>query len=202
MIDATTIERRFRAAGSDKHIHGYHEYYQQIMDENVNSILEIGIKAGASLFAWKQLLPRAKIAGMDINPEELTEAGYVSLTRRGIDCVFGDSTNKEHTERVKGNFDIIIDDGSHFYVDIMATFENFKDRFNKYYIIEDSMYDHEGVVEFIKSKGFSNVEVYDSKWKVDVSVSEEFLKYGTLSTNKKFTKKTLRTTLKWIKVTK
>lgn len=202
MIDKLQIEQALSRNGSDKHIHGYHEYYESVFNDNITSLFEIGIKTGASLLAWYDIFPSAKIAGMDINLTGLGELGYIGLRKRGIKCFFGNSIQKDHCERLEGNFDIIIDDGSHFYIDIMATFDNFKDKFNKYYIIEDSMYDHEGVVDFIKSKGFSNVEVYDSKWKVNVPVPVEFLKYGTPPDYCKNISNTINTTLKWIKVTR
>jgi hypothetical protein len=82
----------------------------------------------------------------------------------------------------------------------MSTFDNFKDRFNKHYIIEDLMYDVDGVVEYIKSKGFDKVEVFDSVWKVDVPVNERFLKYGDTTPNPK--DNTIRVTLKWVKVSR
>lgn len=200
MTDAVTIGKAFEECGSDKHKHGYHVYYESIFDNEIDSILEIGIKNGGSHRAWRRLLPQARVAGMDINPAELGAGRYNELQALKVDCVFGDSTEPTQANRVSGDFDVIIDDGSHFYVDIMATFDNFKNKFKKYYIIEDLMYDCEGVVDYIKSKGFQNVEVFDSIWKVNVPVNERFLKYGDVT--KDSTVPTIKTTLKWIKVTR
>lgn len=198
MIDSTDIFKASKKYHSDKHIHGYDIYYESVFEETPTSILEIGIKKGASLLMWKELFPEARVTGMDINRSELSDDQYKSLVANNIRTVFGDSTDPETTSRMKNTHDVIIDDGSHFYVDIMATFDNFYNKFNKYYIIEDAMWDIEGIVEHIKSKGFTKIEVYDSQSEVNVPVDLSFLKY-----NKRVSKdKKAIVTLKWIKVTK
>ena len=63
MIDATTIGDMFKRCTSDNHIHGYHNYYESVLNDDVSSILEIGVKEGASLAAWRRLLPHARVAG-------------------------------------------------------------------------------------------------------------------------------------------
>lgn len=198
MIDSVDIFKASKKYGSDKHIHGYDQYYDDVFQETPTSILEIGIKKGASLLMWKELFPEARVTGMDINQSELSYEQGISLQNNGIRTFFGDSTDPVITGRMKNTHDIIIDDGSHFYIDIMATFDNFCNKFNKYYIIEDAMWDVEGIVDYIKSKGFANVKVYDSLSEVNVPVGESFLKY-----NKRVSKdKQIPVTLKWIKVTR
>ena len=101
----------------------------------------------------------------------------------GIDCdpkvfdsivnfeyVIGNSTDPSLSLKIP-NHDIIIDDGSHLLHDQIATFINFKDKFNYFYVIEDvnfqshngyKPYVTEALKECIYSLGFYGVSVYDS----------------------------------------
>ncbi len=74
-------------------------------------LLEIGVMDGGSLEAWKKILgPHSKIYGLDLNPE------CVKLSCDDYTVFCGDQSDpKVWKNLVKkcGQFDIIIDDGSH-----------------------------------------------------------------------------------------
>jgi len=61
------------AEGTDKHSlhHGYLRHYERLFrsfrDEPIE-LLEIGIAAGASLRTWRRFFSRARIIGVDVNP--------------------------------------------------------------------------------------------------------------------------------------
>lgn len=138
--------------------HGYERYYSLCLDDNIESILEVGIKRGNSLAAWRYLYPKAEICGVDI-----TEKWFVpELIKFSNSKIIIQDSTKISLEK---KYDLIIDDGSHFYKDIIRTFFNLKNNFNKYYIIEDAMYKQDFIVRVIKKLGFNNIKVYDSNKK-------------------------------------
>jgi hypothetical protein len=140
--------------------HSYSPEYYNLLKENretFKNILEIGIgtkeimgslcgpnyKAGASLRAWQEFFPNAKIFGADIAKEVLFNDGNIS-------CFYTDQSDSKELENTiseiknkvndqKLTFDLILDDGSHIFEHMMLTFKTL----GKYvslgglYIIED-----------------------------------------------------------------
>ena len=96
--------------GSDKGTlkHNYTPVYEQhlahLKSEPIR-LLEIGVACGASLKMWSRYFPYGKITGVDIRPEcaELCK-GYPN-----IEIKIADATK----ERMFGDWDVVIDDGSH-----------------------------------------------------------------------------------------
>lgn len=90
--------------------HRYCDFYEEnLPGRNFSGrILEIGVMHGASLRMWKEFYPKAEIIGIDIAPRIRNIEG---ITIRKIDS--RDIT----TLKTLGNFDIIIDDGSHTMID-------------------------------------------------------------------------------------
>jgi hypothetical protein len=114
----------------------YEGYFNNIRKNNV-SILEIGVKGGASLQTWKAYFPHARIFGLDIDPE------CRNLEEPGIQIAIGSQDDVDFLKTCYGadqKFDIIIDDGSHINRHITTSFEYlFYNRLNPggIYIIED-----------------------------------------------------------------
>ena len=150
----------FRKYGSDKDINGYSQVYFTLLDKIKDmelNFLEIGIgtmipgvhssmvgfapahyKPGASLRAWRDFMPKARIIGLDVQPdtqfddEERIET-YLCYS------VGKDAVSKWH-EKVDGlMLDVIIDDGSHIATDQLVTLSNFYPMLKPggIYIIED-----------------------------------------------------------------
>lgn len=165
------FESAFQICGTDKLSHGYSEFYNQVINFNPDSILEVGIKKGKSLAAWRLLYPRAHITGIDITTKNFV-SNMIELSKAEI--IIKDSTSPAIKDIVKNKFDIIIDDGSHFYKDICKTFFNLQYKFNRLYIIEDAMYKQDFIVRFIKNLGYNNVEIFNSNVK-DVPVDKFFV---------------------------
>lgn len=119
--------------GSDKcNKHSYAVFYDLIFPrlrelENPH-ILEIGVKEGYSLRAWKEYLPHASITGVDIT--DTREVGDPSIE-------FVHSDVKKWLPSKK--YDLIIDDGSHRNSDIHYTLKNMPAFLNEggFLIIED-----------------------------------------------------------------
>ena len=114
----------------------YENYFLEHRDKDI-SVLEIGVKDGASLRTWRAYFGNAKIYGIDIDPR----CKHFEEDRIRIDI--GSQDDPEFLNNCFGpdvNFDIIIDDASHVNRLTIASFEHlFNKRLNSggIYILED-----------------------------------------------------------------
>ena len=86
----------------------YAEYFEVIKDQKLN-ILEIGVGSGPSLKIWYEYFPNALIYAIDVVPQAHHENDRVKT----FVCDQSDRNNLQNVINSIGNFDIIIDDGSH-----------------------------------------------------------------------------------------
>jgi len=133
----------------------YSDYYFKIFKDKrfeYKKIFECGIgsnnpflesnmtangKPGASLRVWRDFFPNAKIYGGDIDKETLFIEDRISTYY--VDQ-FENSTIKNMWSKInEDNFDIIIDDGAHFFSSNINFYEQsfYKLKKNGFYIIED-----------------------------------------------------------------
>jgi hypothetical protein len=107
--------------------HCYGDSYDDILSyknkEDKISILEIGVQKGASLKVWKDFFQNSIIYGVDITDERVFKDGY--------NFILSDVKASKVLEDLEGiNFDIIVDDGSHYLSDVIYTVNNFIDKLN------------------------------------------------------------------------
>lgn len=122
--------------GSDKPFHtfagkSYLDIYEaHLADIEVRDLLEIGVHRGESLRMWKNEFPGARIVGLDINPN--------CGKPEGCEVVIGSQDDPE-VLRSLGEFDVVVDDGSHLNRHILASFKALwpKVRPGGMYAIED-----------------------------------------------------------------
>ena len=166
----------FHQTETDKgYVHDYDKWYNTIFkDYTPKSLLEIGVMSGRSLAAWKIVFPNCDITGLDITNKKIS-AKYIKMADAKI--VIGNSTKPEIKDIVTESYDVIIDDGSHYYKDIIATWENFNDKFNYAYVIEDVMFEKESILNSIKERGYTNIKIYPSS-RQGVTVNASFLQNG------------------------
>jgi SAM-dependent methyltransferase len=123
--------------------HNYAIKYDRILSNNRNNfkkILEIGIggdntnDGGQSLRMWKEYFPQATIFGLDIINKKSQEEDRIQIFQ-------GDQSDLSTLESISnfGPFDLIIDDGSHYYEHQIISFQNLFSsvRPGGFYIIED-----------------------------------------------------------------
>lgn len=121
--------------GTDKaEYHKYLDFYQKHLPKRTfkGRLLEIGIFDGSSLRMWREYYPKAEIVGVD-------NSLRWGLEIEGVELIELDATDPSALAEL-GNFDIIIDDGSHYTADQQASFEQlFYTQLNKggLYILED-----------------------------------------------------------------
>src|ERR1017187_10149222 len=93
-------------------------YYDLLKDKKVERVLEIGVFGGASLRMWAEFFPEAQIFGFDIDPST-----FISEPR--ITCLLCDQANSNSMQiaarAAGGDFDLIVDDGSHIPEDQIRT---------------------------------------------------------------------------------
>lgn len=177
MIDEITVFKKFFRHRTDKADQGYDKYYANIFKEiTPKSILEIGIRCGGSLLAWRDLFPEAEVVGVDLSPSFCDKTRLKLYPQLNIETVFCDASTSELIEKLGDRkFDLIVDDGSHFFIHQMKTFDLLKDRFNYYYVMEDARWRQDEVLNFIKEKGFNNIEIGQSDDQINIKVNRQFL---------------------------
>lgn len=153
------LSELFNFYGSDKDRNGYTPVYDAILQHRRAEpiqLLEIGIgtmipeafssmhgfaldgyKPGGSLRAWRDFFPNGSIYGLDVQPDTV-------LSEERIRTGLANSTKAEEVEAALKEFgveqfDIIIDDGSHFGDDQQVTLANLypKLKVGGVYIVED-----------------------------------------------------------------
>jgi predicted O-methyltransferase YrrM len=110
IMAARNLNGLFAACGSDKGAHNYGPAYEFLLSGIRHKpllLLELGVAGGASLRAWEQYLPNARILGADFDPE--CEPG----PRTRIEIL--DQSKRADLERLGADapYDVIIDDCSH-----------------------------------------------------------------------------------------
>ena len=116
--------------------HNYTRYYHPLFAphrDEVRRVLELGIFGGASLRGWREYFPNATIYGLDIDKETL-------FTEDRIVTAYCNSTSRSSVlEALDGLplFDIIIDDGPHYFDAQYSFWEWSNVKCNGVYICED-----------------------------------------------------------------
>jgi hypothetical protein len=123
-----TVDTIFAKYNTDKN-NTHHNYSRQYEDlfrkyrEKPIIYLEIGVFTGESLKAMREVFKNAKfIIGIDINPY----CKQIEDLEKNIIVEIGDATSEDFIKSIinkYGNFDIILDDGSHLNKDVIKSFE-------------------------------------------------------------------------------
>ena len=159
---------------SDKgYHHGYHRYYYPILKEfefYPIRLLEIGVDDGKSMDIWKSFFNK---------PDHIYGIGYKNYQTKEIEKVndhmtlyMGDQSSKVFLNRMietsGGQFDVIIDDGSHVPSHVITSFETLWGALKPggYYIIEDIETSYWG----------KHASIYGYSFKNEISVIEYFKK--------------------------
>ncbi|WP_281847501.1 class I SAM-dependent methyltransferase [Olleya namhaensis] len=164
--------------------HNYTPHYQQHFKKfkfKRNTILEIGVggykepcRGGNSLRMWKTYFPFSKIYSLDIYDKSLLQERRIKIFKGSqVDIPFLDTITTE-----TGDFDLIVDDGSHINEHVIESFKYLFPKLNKggIYVVEDtqtSYWDDYGG----DSKNLENKQTIYGYFKalVDALNNEEFL---------------------------
>jgi len=118
----------------DAYIDIYERLFADLRREALQ-VLEIGVLRGGSLVMWSRYFHRdSTIVGLDNNPR--CKVPKVA----NIHVEIGDQADRTLLEKIKAKykyFDIVIDDGGHFWRQQTASFESLYDCTRRLYVVED-----------------------------------------------------------------
>jgi hypothetical protein len=126
----------------------YEKYFSKFRDEEI-TFLEFGVRDGASIATWLEYFPKAKIIGVDIQPQ------CQRFQNERLTVEIGSQDDPEFIKRIieeHGPFDIVLDDASHINSLSIATFKLLKAHVKDggMYIIEDLRNSYEDLTEDVK----------------------------------------------------
>ena len=135
----------FKKYGSDKFDHGFAPFYERFfrpVREEVKSVLEIGVADGASIRAWLDYFPNARIFGMDADATREDRYGNRGKWPQESDRFLafeGDQANRGHLQRILewGPWDIVIDDGGHTMEQQQVSLGVLFPHTHMFYVVED-----------------------------------------------------------------
>jgi hypothetical protein len=140
------IDYQFPEGHGDKGTaHTYIDEYDKLLGDSRDNItiLEIGVRYGHSIRMWNEYFTNSNIVGIEINIDSINviknDAPFNENTNT-LHIIHGNATNENILEELKDyKFDVIIDDGSHFFNDQVKSFNLLKNKMNLggTYIIED-----------------------------------------------------------------
>lgn len=132
-------------ADKSSRFHHYLDFYQLMLPNRDFSgrLLEIGVMDGLSMKMWREYYPKAEIIGIDIKDMSHMHNSDWQVPE-SVKLLTLDGTKKADMQPL-GMFDIIIDDGSHYWKDQQKSFELlYYSQLNKdgVYILEDLWTSH------------------------------------------------------------
>lgn len=114
------------------YLDNYEKYFEPFREKEI-TVLELGVAGGASIKMWREYFPKAKVYGVDNNPDCAGEGIFI-----------GSHNDTAFMGRVIANIghyaDIIIDDGSHVGHDMITNFKMLIKyvKSGGYYALEDT----------------------------------------------------------------
>ncbi len=145
-------------ADKSSRFHHYLDFYQKHLPDQSFSgrLLEIGVMDGLSMKMWREYYPNAEIVGIDIKDMSMFHNTDWQVPE-SVKLLTLDGTKAEDMKPL-GNFDIIIDDGSHYWADQQKSFELlYYSQLNKggIYILEDLWTSH---IKFYANAKLSTID--------------------------------------------
>lgn len=167
-ITRSALREAFDAHNCDKGVqHDYATMYHETFKvmTGCERMLEIGVGAGRSALAWRDLLPSTELTFLEKTPYSgmLEEA-------KSMNIIVGDSARASVVSALfidSHPFDLIIDDGDHRPDYQFQTFINFELKWKQAYVIEDVIgTENENLLRRrLKGRGYKNIRTYSSKLK-------------------------------------
>lgn len=125
----------------------YYKYLNYLRNEEFN-FLEIGVRNGQSIKMWSEFFPKAKIIGVDIDPN------CKQYESDNIDIHIGSQEDVDFLNSLVAkysSFRVILDDGSHINSMMIRSFKTLQHHVTDFYIIEDLRNSYEDLTEDVKS---------------------------------------------------
>ena len=175
------LQSLFEIHNTDKQRFGYAPLYEkrfiEMRDKNIN-ILEIGIRSGISLHAWRSYFQNSTVFGIDNLEKHCRHGGFFE---NNIHAHLADQSDRSQLESAVKKFDvmfdIIIDDGAHFsycqQISLGFLFKYLKP--GGYYIIEDLGYALRIPEQWSKKTNITTIDMLEHYKKTGTIISEFIL---------------------------
>jgi len=144
----------------------YEENFLKYKDKDI-TLVEIGVRSGASLCLWKNYFSeKATIIGLDNLVDKNQHSIPVNsewVSGDNVQYVIGDAYTSEVSENVPNEIDILIDDGPHSFESHVKMLELYTHKMNKggVIVIEDIHYNPDMLFSHVKEEYQENSKVYD-----------------------------------------
>lgn len=143
----------------------YQENFEPLRNKKL-TLVEIGVRSGASLKLWKEFFSKkATIIGID-NFTDFNQYNipyHEEWLHDGVQFIDADGYTQETVDKIDGGIDILIDDGPHTTQSHQKLLELYLPKMNKggYVIIEDISYDPDIIFSFVPEKFQDDAYVCD-----------------------------------------
>jgi len=129
------------------------------------TLVEIGVRSGASMCLWKNYFKKGIIYGLDNEEAQNVHDVPVNkewVTGKNVNYIVGDAYTEEISKQLP-KIDILIDDGPHSFESHVKMLELYSDKMNEggMIVIEDIHYDPNMLFPHVKEKYQDNATVYD-----------------------------------------
>lgn len=139
----------------------YQEKFESIRDKKL-TLVEIGVRSGASMKLWKEFFSEAKIIGIDNLQDHNDNQTPINNNwiSDGVEFIDYDAYSKKIFDILKDEIDILIDDGPHTLESHIKLLQMYipKIKSGGMIVIEDISYDpnnlYEYVPEYLKEKSY------------------------------------------------
>lgn len=153
--------------GPKSYIEGfYEEKFLPFKDKEI-TLLEIGVRSGASMCLWKKyFLNNSKIYGIDNLDDKNLHSIPVNeewISGNNLQYLIGDAYSNEIVDQINFDIDILIDDGPHTFNSHIKTLELYlpKIKLNGMLIIEDVSYNPNDLFQYVPENLKETSFVYD-----------------------------------------
>lgn len=146
------------------------EYYEgKFLDfqEKEITLVEIGVRSGASLCLWKNYFSKnAKIYGIDNLDDKNIHSIPVNcewISGNNVEYIVGDAYNESVRDKIIGDIDILIDDGPHTFESHVNLLQLYVSKMKKggIIVIEDISYDYNMLYDFVPDEYKKTSSLYD-----------------------------------------
>lgn len=143
----------------------YDEKFKNYQEKDI-TIVEIGVRAGASLKLWSEYFSKnSKIFGLDSLIEPNTYSIPVNqewVSSKNVEYIIGDAYTEETSNKFD-KIDILIDDGPHTQASHIKLLQLYINKMNKggIIVIEDICYDAKSLREYIPEHLKKNYYICD-----------------------------------------
>jgi len=158
--------------GTDKgdtksYIDGYYEKNFSRYKEKDITLVEIGVRSGASLCLWKEYFSKnSKIIGLDNLYDRDNHSVPINeewVSGENVQYLIGDAYSEEVVNKIPNGIDILIDDGPHTFDSHVKLLELYSSKMNPdgVIVIEDVSYSPNMLFPHVSENHRDGSELYD-----------------------------------------